>query len=162
MDAVELSWIQQLYCLQHIAHISLTNGLELDLLKDTVEDRYFRIKKDFMKIRKTQVPFSQVRKIAQIIENNDLPYNSFTKDNDYVIFKLDGPLDFNNDVQAACLPPSDAYLGLTSSGEQCFTSGWGTLQVGKNFTYHIVQNSMKKNRASDYEDKFHSFLMCRM
>ena len=59
MDAVEQSWIQPLYCLQHIAHISLTNGSELDLLKVTVEDRYFRIRirKDFTGIR-TQILFN--------------------------------------------------------------------------------------------------------
>ena len=57
LGAVELSWIQPLYCLQHIAHISLMNGSELDLLKDTVEDRYFRIRKDFTGIR-TQILYN--------------------------------------------------------------------------------------------------------
>ena len=70
---------------------------------------------------------SQVRKIAQIIENTESPYNPSTYENDYVIFKLDIPLDFDDDVQPACLPPSTAYLDLTSTEEQCFTSGWGTL-----------------------------------
>ena len=57
MDAVELSWIQPLYYLQHIAHITLMNGSELDLLKQAVEDRYFRIRKDFTGIR-TQILFN--------------------------------------------------------------------------------------------------------
>jgi trypsin len=69
----------------------------------------------------------QDRKIAQIIENTESPYNPSTYENDFVIFKLDSPLDFDNDVQPACLPPSTAYLDLTSTEEQCFTSGWGTL-----------------------------------
>ena len=51
-------------------------------------------------------------------------------DNDYIILKLDSPLDFNDDVQPACLPPSKSYLGLDSTEEQCFTSGWGALYYG--------------------------------
>ena len=50
MGAVELYWIQPLYCLQLIAHFMLMNGLELDLLKKAAEDRYFRIRKDFTRI----------------------------------------------------------------------------------------------------------------
>ena len=71
---------------------------------------------------------SQVKTIAQVIENDELPYNGF--ENDYVILKLDSPLILNDDVQPACLPPSKDYLGLTESEEQCFTSGWGVLQHG--------------------------------
>ena len=48
--AVELSWIQPLYCLQHIVHLALVNPSELGLLNERVEDRYFRIKKDFARI----------------------------------------------------------------------------------------------------------------
>ena len=51
MGAVELSWIQPLYCLLDIAIITLVNLSELDLLIDTVEDRYFRIRKDCTRIR---------------------------------------------------------------------------------------------------------------
>ena len=40
--AVELSWIQPLYCLQHTAHFPLANPSELDLSKDSVEDRYYK------------------------------------------------------------------------------------------------------------------------
>ena len=49
--AVELSWIQPLYCLQHTAHFPLANPSELDLSKDSVEDRYLRIRKDCTRIR---------------------------------------------------------------------------------------------------------------
>ena len=51
MGVVELYWIQPLYCLQLIAILRLVNGSELDLLKKAVEDRYFRITKDFTRIR---------------------------------------------------------------------------------------------------------------
>ena len=108
----------------------------------------------------------KVRNIAQLIWNTNpgFEYQSQTFDNDFVILKLDGALEFNNDIRPACLPSSTDYLDMNSTEGECFTSGWGTLQVGKNFTYHIVRNSiwLKKNRASDYEGKFHSFLMCRI
>ena len=108
----------------------------------------------------------KVRNIAQLIWNTNpgFEYQSQTFDNDFVILKLDGALEFNNDIRPACLPSSTDYLDMNSTEDECFTSGWGTLQVGKNFTYHIVRNSiwLKKNRASDYEGKFHSFLMCRI
>ena len=91
---------------------------ELDLLIDTVEDRYCRSRKDFNQNQISSTFQSQIRKIAQIIENNDLPFNSQTFDNDYVIFKLDSPLNFNDEVQAACLPPSKEYHGLDSAEEQ--------------------------------------------
>ena len=57
LGAVELSWIQPLYCLPHIAIITLVNPSELDLLPDTVEDRFVRIRKDFTGIR-TQILFN--------------------------------------------------------------------------------------------------------
>ena len=47
-------------------------------------------------------------------------------ENDFVILKLEYPLELNNDVQAACLPDSDDYL-VNTEEEQCFTSGWGEL-----------------------------------
>ena len=53
-----------------------------------------------------------------------IPYN------DWIILKLNSSLDFNNDVQPACLPPSKAYLGLDSREEKCFTSGWGETYAG--------------------------------
>ena len=48
---VELSWIQPLYYLQHIADFPLVIPSELDLLKDSVEDRYFKSRKDLIRIR---------------------------------------------------------------------------------------------------------------
>ena len=47
VGVVEPSWIQPLYCLLDIAIITLVKPSELDLLIDTVEDRYFWSRKDF-------------------------------------------------------------------------------------------------------------------
>ena len=65
-----------------------------------------------------------------MISNNDLPYNSQTLDNDWIIAKLESPLEMNSDVQAACLPSSSEYLSSSSTEDRCFTSGWGTLSSG--------------------------------
>jgi len=81
----------------------------------------------------------QVKSIAQVIDNTDLPFNSQTFENDFVIIKLDSALILNNDVQPACLPPSNTYLGLGSTEEQCFTSGWGVLQPGDFSTPDMLQ-----------------------
>merc|ERR1711953_1648640 len=72
----------------------------------------------------------QVRGISQVISNTDLPYNSQTTNNDWVIAKLDSPLTLGGDVQAACLPSSASYLPTDSTEERCFASGWGTLSPG--------------------------------
>ena len=58
-------------------------------------------------------------------------------DNDFVILKLDSPLELNADVQPACLPSSAAYLPVSSTEERCFTSGWGTLASGKYFVHNL-------------------------
>merc|ERR1719273_2797508 len=74
----------------------------------------------------------QVRNIAQIIwnTNSGYSYNPSTLDNDFVILKLDSPLELNDDVKPACLPSSAGYLDVSSSEDRCFTSGWGTLSSG--------------------------------
>ena len=72
-----------------------------------------------------------MRGISQVINNNDLPYNGNTLNNDWVILKLDSNLSLGGDVQAACLPSDSNYLGLSETEEQCWTSGWGTLSSGK-------------------------------
>ena len=58
-------------------------------------------------------------------------YDDMTKDNDFIILKLGSPLIFNEDIQPACLPLSKDYLGLDSTEDRCFTSGWGTLESGE-------------------------------
>ena len=73
----------------------------------------------------------KVRNIARIVSNPDLPFNSATLDNDLEILKLESELELNADVFPACLPSSSNYLSTSSSEEDCFTSGWGTLMSGK-------------------------------
>ena len=52
-----------------------------------------------------------------------------TLENDYVILKLDNPLDFNDDVRPACLPSSSDFLDINSGEMDCWTSGWGLLNA---------------------------------
>jgi len=82
----------------------------------------------------------QTRNIAQVIYNNNagFQYNSGTLENDFVILKLDSPLTLNADVQPACLPSSASYLGVSSTEERCFTSGWGTLSSGGSSTNNLM------------------------
>ena len=46
--------------------------------------------------------------------------------NDWIILKLDSPLEFNNDVRPACLP-SPNWVPETDLDNHCFASGWGRL-----------------------------------
>ena len=68
-------------------------------------------------------------------QNVGFEYDDPTKDNDFVILKLGSPLQFNNDVQPACLPSSSGYLSLDSTKDRCFTSGWGQLQSSKHLCF---------------------------
>ena len=61
-----------------------------------------------------------------------------TFENDFVILKLGSPLKFNINVQPACLPTSNSFLGLDDTEDMCFTSGWGRLQHGKQFFQLLV------------------------
>ena len=65
---------------------------------------------------------------------NNNQYNPNTFENDFAILKLDSPLELNDDVKPACLPTSSDYLDVSSTEEECFTSGWGTLSSGIFFT----------------------------
>ena len=47
--------------------------------------------------------------------------------NDMVLLKLESALDFNTNVNAACLPQSNWKPGPEKT---CFTSGWGKLDFG--------------------------------
>merc|ERR1711962_987664 len=78
----------------------------------------------------------QLRDIAQVIynQNEGFQYNGQTLNNDFVILKLSNPLELNDDVKPACLPSSSDYLGVSSTEERCFTSGWGTLSSGGSAT----------------------------
>lgn len=74
--------------------------------------------------------FKQVRNILRVAYNHDLPFNSGTLDNDWEILKLSSELELNDDVLPACLPSSADYLSTSSTKDECFTSGWGTLSSG--------------------------------
>merc|ERR1712156_286512 len=78
----------------------------------------------------------QVRNIAQVM--NNIQYNPNTFENDFAILKLDSPLELNDDVKPACLSTSSDYLDVSSTEEECFTSGWGTLSSG-GFSTDICQ-----------------------
>ena len=64
--------------------------------------------------------------------NDGFEFNGTTFDNDFVIVKLGSPLQFDDNVQPACLPSSPNYLDFDTSEDRCFTSGWGKLQYGEN------------------------------
>jgi len=72
----------------------------------------------------------QIRSFSTVISNNQYPYNGATTNNDWVILKLDTPLELNSDVQPACLPSSSDYLSTSSTEQECYTSGWGTTSSG--------------------------------
>ena len=94
----------------------------------------------------------KVRGISQVISNNALPYNF--PNNDWIILKLDQPLNLGGDVQAACLPPSSSYLPLTASKEDCWTSGWGHQFSG--IVFNELNHFCTIVRTSHY-----FFLICR-
>ena len=74
----------------------------------------------------------QVRRVAEIILNQEFLYGHVEAGYDFVIFKLDSPLEFNEDVQPACLPTSDFFPEYDSTiGDRCFTSGWGHHYFGE-------------------------------
>merc|ERR1719491_801115 len=87
-----------------------------------------------------------------------------TLDNDFVILKLDSPLELNADVQPACLPSSAAYLGVSSSEERCFTSGWGTLSSGgstpEDLKYVRVPAITNADCNSDYGGSITDAMIC--
>ena len=75
--------------------------------------------------------FKQVRTVVQNVWNQDLEYNEETKNNNWIILKLDIPLDFNDNVQPACLPSPNWFPDRDSSS-RCFVSGWGELELEEN------------------------------
>merc|ERR1712088_952146 len=105
----------------------------------------------------------QVRGISQVISNNDLPYNSNSLNNDWVIVKLDSPLELNDDIQPACLPSAD-YLPATATEARCFTSGWGTLSSGgsatNNLQYVRVPAITNAQCNSDYGGSITDTMLC--
>ena len=80
-----------------------------------------------------------------------MPYNSQTFEYDWLIVKLNLPLEINSNVQPACLPSSSKYLSLTSTDERCFICGWGAHKSGVfiyyltywKYCYQLAQPSLK-------------------
>ena len=65
----------------------------------------------------------QARTVVQNIWNQDLAYkDGNNQNNDWVILKLDSPLNFNENVQPACLP-SPNWSPDTDPNARCFVSG---------------------------------------
>ena len=65
--------------------------------------------------------------LTRVIWNKQPGFAYEGMDNDMVLLKLETALEFNNNVQAACMPDSDYKPG---SDDNCFVSGWGTLNSG--------------------------------
>jgi len=65
--------------------------------------------------------------IDSIERNTDMPYDSRTLNNDYLILKLKSAFAFNDNVQRACLPDASYKPNV---GEKCYVSGWGKLRYG--------------------------------
>ena len=75
--------------------------------------------------------FKQVRTVVQNVWNQDLEFNAETRNNDWIILKLDTPLDFNDEVQPVCLP-SPNWAPNIDSFNHCFVSGWGNSELERN------------------------------
>ena len=99
------------------------------------ERKFWKVGEFFwVRLEKYYLSCFQVRNIAQIIYNTNegFQYNATTINNDFVILKLESPLEFDNNVQPACLPDSDHFSWTQEETfSQCFTSGWGSLSSGK-------------------------------
>ena len=76
----------------------------------------------------------QLKDIAEVIWNTNegFEFDGTMFYNDFVILKLGSPLQFDDNVQPACLPSSQKYLDFDITEERCFTSGWGKLQYSEN------------------------------
>ena len=66
--------------------------------------------------------------MAQNIWHENLIYDPTKFTNDWIILKLDIPLDFNEDVYSACLPLSSDWSPEIDPNNRCFVSGWGHLE----------------------------------
>ena len=63
----------------------------------------------------------------RVIWNQQPRFSYQGMNNDMVLLKLESALDFNTNVNAACLPQSNWNPGPEKT---CFTSGWGKLDYG--------------------------------
>ena len=134
IDVEELFLILTPFCqLLHVVSL-LVIASELVLPTDEQEDR-FDI--NFLQGASTYYVTSilaistptQVKEISNVISNPYLPFNCQTYDYDWIILKLNCPLEMGTNVQPACLPSSN-FLPITSTIDRCFVSGWGDLSSG--------------------------------
>ena len=63
----------------------------------------------------------------RVIWNQQPRFSYQDMNNDMVLLKLESALDFNTNVNAACLPQSNWNPGPEKN---CFVSGWGKLYHG--------------------------------
>ena len=76
--------------------------------------------------------------VAQNIWNQDQVFDPDEGNNDWIILKLDSPLNFNEDVQPACLPTPNWFPELDASS-RCIVSGWGLLEYPGELRPTILQ-----------------------
>ena len=104
----------------------------------------------------------QTIKIASLVRNTEMQYNSQSLNNDYIILKLESDLTFNANVQPACLP--DASYDPGTSGKTCYVSGWGTLSSGANSLPNTLQwvgvPTMTNSQCSQYYNSITSSMIC--
>ena len=83
--------------------------------------------------------------------------------NDWIILKLDFPLDFNEDIQPACLP-SPNWSPDHDPNNRCFVSGWGTLESEGNYpdTLQWVEVPAVTNDVCEqaYADEITDAMIC--
>lgn len=66
----------------------------------------------------------QIIAIDKVVENQKQPYSRDTNEFDAIILKLKTPLEFNSNVQPACLPS----ISFNLTNLNCYVSGWGAFQ----------------------------------
>ena len=147
-DSLSKVWLWLAYSSHHIFksnyYSEYVSCFHLSFLKSTRIYRLYSITSNNFKVFglysclknwkcHVKTALSQVKDIAGIVLNNEIGfvYEKDTHDNDYIILKLGSPLQFNENVQPACLPSSSSFLGLDSTKTSCFTSGWGKLNFSK-------------------------------
>ena len=104
----------------------------------------------------------QIIKISQKISNTVDVYKPSTLNNDYIILKLESDLQFNENVQPACLPEATYEPG--TSGKTCYVSGWGTLQSGANSLPADLQwvgvPTMTNDQCKNYYNSITDSMIC--
>lgn len=101
-------------------------------------------------------------KVKRIIMNEN--YDEETNDHDIALFRLETPMEFNENNRPACLP---TYNQEWKHGTQCFTSGFGTTDPGSNdvsptlmdVSVQIIASNMC-NSPKSYQGSVTSNMLC--